>query len=140
MENVQRPTYLNMLPWIFGCLLIPITISTSAQAQNIHNTTTWDVDVNGFKGVLVIKAPGAFSSTCDPIGGTIFGNPIEGKYCSDGQITFVRRVGSPNDDQTYTGGIANGAVSITGTFTVGKNPQKFHFHAKNRNPPPSSTL
>jgi len=142
MENVQRPTYLNMLPWIFGCLLIPIATSTFAQAQNIfsHNTNVWDVDANGFKGELVIKAPKARGSTCDDFGGTIFGNPIEGEYCSGGQITFVRRVGSPNNDQTYKGFVANGAVSMTGTFTVGKNPQKFPFHAKNKNPPPPNTL
>jgi len=137
MENLKRPTYIDMLTWIFGCLLIPIAIPIFAQAQDIHNTTVWYVDANGFKGELVIKAPGVFSTTCDPIEGKIFGNPIEGKYCSSGQITFVRRVGSPDNDQTYTGGIANGAVSMTGTFTVGKNPKKFHFHATNRNPPPS---
>jgi hypothetical protein len=82
----------------------------------------WTVVGNQSNGVLVIRSQAA-TGACRQIGGTIYGNPIEGFYCpSTGRIHFVRKAAATNDTfQSWLGSVGEDGAAMDfmgGTFVV----------------------
>ena len=83
----------------------------------------WAVTGNQTLGALII-AQAASAAVCKPIGGTIFGQSIQGYYCPvTGRIVFARRVLSGAVQvpfQLYEGHVARDALvdRIGGSFMI----------------------
>jgi len=78
---------------------------------------SWNVLANHSTGTLSITSQGT-TGNCQPIAGTIFGNPIVGFYCSySGRIHFLRNSG-PTTFQDYTGNLSQtgSPLYMGGTF------------------------
>ena len=97
---------------------------------------SWSVVGNQSVGTLKVTSQ-ASTGLCRGIGGTIYGNPIEGFYCPfSGRIHFVRKNAADNDSfQAWTGNVSQaGAVNrMGGTFTalnaIGGSLGEYNFHA-----------
>ena len=89
----------------FGLMLGTLMWVNTAAADGwpISVLGTWSVNANNSTGSLVITTQGT-TGLCRPIGGTIFGNPIQGFYCPfSGRITFLRKIAATNDTfQVYS--------------------------------------
>lgn len=94
---------------------------------------TWRVNANNFVGALVIDQP-ASAAQCNPISGTIFGNPIRGFYCpNSGRIAFHRLGSGASVFQYYTGNLsqvrAPNPLRIGGNFSDLGDPGEYSFFA-----------
>jgi len=100
----------------FGALAAPF-----AQALSLP-VGDWQVNANGFQGILHITLNGG-----DIVpGSTIFGNPIVGFYdATSARINFIMFTGNPKAPQIYNGylfrSIANPSLwELTGEFSAYK--------------------
>ena len=71
---------------------------------------SWSVTANHTTGTLNITSQG--SGECQPISGTIFGNPMHGFYCpQSGRIHFLRTVNGATI-QDYTGNLSQASAAL----------------------------
>jgi len=116
---------------------------TLALAANVAWADGWPGSVVGNWSVIGNQSVGLLSITtqsgtglCRPIGGTIYGNPIEGFYCPySGRIHFVRKPAGNVTTQAWTGNVSQAAAVLRmgGTFTAvnagGGSPGEYNFSA-----------
>ena len=107
-------------------LLLAISLASIAFGTNIALADTWPTSVVGTWHVEANHSTGTLSITsqgggeCQPILGTIFGQPIHGFYCPlSGRIHFLRAPGNVTF-QDYTGNLSEASAGlpllIGGTF------------------------
>lgn len=91
----------------------------------------WSVVANQTTGTLSITQP-ASNQSCQPITGTLLGEPIQGFYCpSSGRIAFLRKNANGITYQHYQGNLAQGGPErIGGSFTAfGNSSGEYSFYA-----------
>jgi hypothetical protein len=80
--------------------------------------------------MILDQPPAQWPGVCKRITGTIFGDPLEGRYCpSSGRIVFMRRTAAGTPTQLYQGFVGSSGrplgggqyaniLRMSGTFTV----------------------
>ena len=106
---------------VFGTLFASLAFGTNialADGWPLSVLGRWSVLANSVSGTLAITSQGA--GDCQPIAGTIFGNPIKGFYCPhSGRIHFLRNASNGITIQDYTANLSQAAVlplHMGGTF------------------------
>jgi len=100
---------------------------------------SWAVTANRTNGTLNITSQGAPSTgRCPAIGGTIYGDAIQGFYCpGSGRIHFVRKLTNNTTIQAYTAQLSDAGTVLRmgGTHTsvdvfFGGNLGEYNFQAR----------
>jgi hypothetical protein len=125
---------------VFACILGSVLAAhvqpASADGWPSNVVGSWSVLGDQTRGILNISTQNT-SGLCQFIGGTIYGDPIQGFYCpNSGRIQFVRKIASNNDTvQVWTGNLSRGSSTLhmAGTVTSvdpnGGSPGEYNFNA-----------
>jgi hypothetical protein len=104
-------------------------IASAAPPANVLGT--WNLQANQASGPLIVSNQGVAAGTCKSIGGSAFGQPMNGVYCPvTGRIQFIRLNANLRAAQVFTGSlgdVVNGLpLRMAGTFFV-QNPSSGFF-------------